>query len=165
MIIPIGAGIGALALLLLIISVGTTGWLTGNNGVAIGLFRSCTSDNCEGSNRNPQAGLSVFGLLLLAFSVMAAIAFVKIPTAAFVSLGLMYFASVFIMSAYATWGDDSRDPELYFYPLHVTITSHTSIGYSYNLCVAAHYFIWTALTFIAFGAGYQMGSKRNEGDS
>jgi len=38
---------------------------------------------------------------------------------------------------------------------------HTSMGGSYNLCVAAHYFLWTALTLLAFGAGYVFSLDRN----
>jgi len=37
------------------------------------------------------------------------------------------------------------------------------MGYSYNLCVAAHYFLWTALTILAFSVGHAFGKSRNEG--
>jgi len=78
----------------------------------------------------------------------------------------MFFSSMFVMSAYATWGVYSRDPFTYNFPYTnsnstISFNHHTSLGYSYNLCVAAHFFLWTALTLIAFGAGHNMGSERN----
>ncbi|CAF4996332.1 unnamed protein product, partial [Rotaria sp. Silwood1] len=64
--LPIAAasGIGAFALLLLIISVGTPVWLDGGSGSTIGLFRTCYGDSvsgaispgCYNDNRAPQAG-------------------------------------------------------------------------------------------------------------
>lgn len=166
----VGAGIGAFALLLLIISVGTTSWLSDGAGSSIGLFRKCYGDStsspgCENANRNPQAGLSIFGLLLLVFSIIATLAgaFMKNPIVLFVALGLLYFASIFVMSAYATWGVYSRDEESYFFPqTSPPKQNHTLVSYSYNLCVAAHYFLWTALTLLAFGVGYNVNHERNE---
>ena len=167
-----GAGIGAFALLLLIISVATPAWLADDSGNTIGLFRSCVSTNasdtglglgCYGANRVTQGGLSVFGLLLLVFAVFATIAaaFTGNSMLLLVSLGLMYFSSMFVMSAYATWGTYSRDPTSYYFPNVPPSTHHTSMGYSYNLCVAAHFFLWTALTLVAFGVGHYWGAERN----
>jgi len=161
----IGLGIGGFSLLLLIISVGTVTWLDDNSGSSVGLFRKCYGGNytgtvaqgCYNENRAPQAGLSVFGILLLAFGIIVAIAniFLKRPILLIIGLGLFYFASMFVMATYATWGHYSRTPTLYAFP---NIASddypHTSMGASYHLCVAAHYFLWTALTLLAFGAGY-----------
>jgi hypothetical protein len=168
------AGIGAFALLLLIISVGTVSWLDDGNGNTVGLFRECFANNtvyqgntygpgCTSQNQVTQGGLSVFGLLLLAFGVIAIIAniFLKKEIILFVSLGLVYFASMFVMAAYATWGVYSRDPDSYFFPVSGVNVSHTSLGASYNLCVASHYFLWTALTALAFGAGYAISAERN----
>ncbi|CAF1068864.1 unnamed protein product [Adineta steineri] len=166
-----GAGIGAFALLLLIISVATPAWLDDGNGNTIGLFRRCVGNNgtaniglgCQAANRVTQGGLSVFGLLLLVFAIFATIAaaFTGNAMLLLVSLGLLYFSSMFVMSAYATWGTYSRDPASYFFPNSPTIDAHTSLGYSYNLCVAAHFFLWTALTLVAFGVGHFWGSERN----
>lgn len=167
-----GAGIGAFALLLLIISVATPAWLDDGNGNTVGLFRKCisssavntTATGCFGENRVTQGGLSVFGLLLLVFSIFATIAaaFTGNSMLLLVCLGLMYFASMFVMAAYATWGNYARDPYLYLFPTsNYLTTSYTSMGYSYNLCVAAHFFLWSALTLIAFGVGHQWGSERN----
>jgi len=167
-----GAGIGGFALLLLIISVATPVWLTDNSGNTIGLFRECVATNgsaiglglgCYGANRVTQGGLSVFGLLLLIFAVFATIAaaFTGNSMLLLVSLGLMYFSSMFVMSAYATWGVYSRDPNSYNFPNAPLSDHHTSMGYSYNLCVAAHFFLWTALTLVAFGVGHYWGSERN----
>ena len=166
-----GAGIGAFALLLLIISVATPVWLSDGNGNTVGLFRQCTATNgsanlgigCFAQNRVTQGGLSVFGLLLLVFAVFATIAaaFTGMPMLLFISLGLMFFSSMFVMSAYATWGVYSRDPSLYLFPNLGSVTSYTSMGYSYNLCVAAHFFLWTALTLVAFGVGHWWGAERN----
>ncbi|CAF3610280.1 unnamed protein product [Rotaria sp. Silwood1] len=165
-----GAGIGAFAVLLLIISIATPVWLDDGRGSTLGLFRKCFAVNastigegCFGENRVTQAGLSVFGLLLLIFGIFATIAaaFTGNALILLVSLGLMFFASMFVMSAYATWGVYSRDPYLYLFPQSAPeTTQYTSMGYSYNLCVAAHFFLWTALTLIAFGIGHFWGSER-----
>ena len=165
------AGISAFALLLLIISVATPSWLDDGQGNTIGLFRKCygtganlTLSGCFNENRVTQGGLSVFGLLLLAFSLFATIAaaFTKNSLILFVALGLLYFASMFVMSAYATWGTYSRDPPSYNFPYSASADAfHTSMGYSYHLCVAAHFFLWTALTIVAFSVGDYWGSERN----
>jgi len=166
-----GAGIGAFALLLLIISVATPAWVDDGNGNTIGLFRTCVGTNtaaynftgCQAANQVTQGGLSVFGLLLLVFAVFATIAaaFTGNSILLLASLVLMYFSSMFVMSAYATWGVYSRDPITYYFPNSSTNNHHTSMGYSYNLCVAAHFFLWTALTAVAFGVGNYWGSERN----
>ncbi len=167
-----GAGIGAFALLLLIISVATPAWVDDGLGNTVGLFRQCFTNGsayqqgpgCYSANRVTQGGLSVFGLLLLVFSIFATIAaaFTGNPMLLFISLGLMFFSSMFVMSAYATWGVYSRDPATYNFPyLPPTDPHHTSLGYSYNLCVAAHFFLWTALTLVAFGVGHYWGAERN----
>lgn len=161
----IGLGIGGFSLLLLIISVGTVTWLDDNSGSSVGLFRKCYGSNytgavaqgCYNENRAPQAGLSVFGILLLAFGIIVAIAniFLKRSILLIIGLGLFYFASMFVMATYATWGHYSRTVALYVFPNVVSDDfPHTSMGASYHLCVAAHYFLWTALTLLAFGAGY-----------
>lgn len=164
----VACGISAFALLLLIISVATPGWLDDGAGSTIGLFRKCYGPNatfyganltdCVNEARVTQGGLSVFGLLLLAFGVIAGIvgAVTGRSILFFVSLGLMYFSSMFVMSAYATWGTYSRDPLSYTYPKYSGVSAdapHTSMGYSYHLCVAAHYFLWTALTILAYAVG------------
>ena len=172
------AGLGAFALLLLIISAGTTVWLDDYSGNSVGLFQKCYGENktvigdgttdtprCVGENRVTQGGLIVFGLLLLAFGVIALIAGTilrKVPIV-FGALALYYFASMFVMAAYATWGTYSREPYLYTFPSlpKDTTARHTSMGSSYHLCVAAHYFLWTALTALAFAAGIQFGTDRN----
>jgi hypothetical protein len=178
--LSIAAGVGAFALLLLIISVGTTTWLDDGYGNTIGLFRKCYGSNttiitdnssngpgCYAENRVTQGGLSVFGILLLSFGVIALIAsiFIQQPIVLWSSLILYYFASMFVMSAYATWGVYSRDSYSYFFPAYPPVTStdirHTGLGASYNLCVAAHYFLWTALTVLAFAAGYAYNADRN----
>lgn len=168
-----GAGIGAFALLLLIISVATPAWVDDGNGNSIGLFRRCfynSTNNysagagCQAANRVTQGGLSVFGLLLLVFAIFTTIAaaFTGNSLLLLVSLGLLYFSSMFVMAAYATWGVYARDPDTYVFPyLGTGITRYTSMGYSYNLCVASHYFLWTALTLVAFGVGHYWGSERN----
>jgi len=166
-----GAGIGAFALLLLIISVATPAWVDDGNGNTIGLFRRCLSNDsatyggqgCHAANQVTQGGLSVFGLLLLVFAIFTTIAaaFTGNSLLLLVSLGLMYFSSMFVMSAYATWGVYSRDPNTYNFPNPGSNAPHTSMGYSYNLCVAAHFFLWTGLTLIAFGVGHFWGSERN----
>lgn len=167
----VGAGIGAFTVLLLIISVATPVWVSDGNGNTIGLFRRCFGSSssyygqgpgCFAANRTTQGGLSVFGLLLLIFAVFATIAaaFTGNMMILFAALGLLFFSSMFVMAAYATWGVYSRDPDTYFFPSNSTITSYTSMGYSYNLCVAAHFFLWTALTFVAFGAGHHWGAAR-----
>lgn len=174
----ISAAIGGFALLLLIISVGTTTWLDDGNGDTIGLFRKCygdsykatTSDyapgNCYSENRVTQGGLSVFGLLLLVFGIVAIIAaiFLQNEYVLFGGLVLFYFSSMFVMSAYATWGSYSRDFYSYAFPYgsNSINASHTSMGASYHLCVASHYFLWTALTILAFGAGWVFSKGRNE---
>lgn len=172
-------GIGAFSLLLLIISVGIPNWLDDGTGNTVGLFRKCFASNatniasnltegCVNENRVTQGGLSVFGLLLLAFAVIVGVlSIVKADMILilYASLGLMYFSSMFVMSAYATWGTYARDPLLYFHPAFANslITlRYTSMGAGYHLCVAAHYFLWTALTLLAFGAGYKA-SERNQG--
>ena len=170
-----GAGIGCLATLLLIISVATPSWASDGNGNTIGLFRRCFSTEsayyasgagCHAANRTTQGGLSVFGLLLLIFGVFATIAaaFTRNAMLLLASLGLLYFASMFVMSAYATWGVYSRDPDTYLFPANASsysFSGHTSLSYSYNLCVAAHFFLWSALTLVAFGVGHYWGSERN----
>lgn len=168
----VGAGIGAFALLLLIISVATPAWADDGNGNTIGLFRRCFANSssvyqqgpgCFSNNRTTQGGLSVFGLLLLVFAVFATIAaaFTGNAMLLLASLGLMFFSSMFVMSAYATWGVYARDTATYTFPNNLNITSYTSMGYSYNLCVAAHFFLWTALTIVAFGVGNHWGAERN----
>jgi hypothetical protein len=171
------AAISGLSLLLLIISVATPVWLDDGNGDTIGLFRQCygsayatltgTSSGCYNQNQVTQAGLSIFGLLLLVFAIVAVIAgmFVQRQIILWAGLGLLYFSSMFIMSAYATWGVYSRSPNAYAFPAVVTGNpSYTSMGYSYNLCVAAHYFLWTALTILAFSVGHAFGKDRNDGN-
>jgi hypothetical protein len=156
----------------LIISVATPAWVDDGNGNTIGLFRRCFASNssafqegpgCFSANRVTQGGLSVFGLLLLVFAVFATIAaaFTGNTMLLLISLGLMFFSSMFVMSAYATWGVYSRDPAIYAFPNTPPSITHTSMGYSYNLCVAAHFFLWTALTIVAFGVGHQWGAERN----
>ena len=173
------SGISAFALLLLIISVATPGWLDDGTGNTIGLFRKCYAPNatfygtnltegCFNEARVTQGGLSVFGLLLLAFAVIAGIvgAVMEKSILYIVSLGLMYFSSMFVMSAYATWGTYSRDPLSYNYPKFFGVaadTPHTSMGYSYHLCVAAHYFLWTALTILAYAVGTARGGEQPTG--
>ncbi len=178
--IIVAAVIGAFALLLLIISVGTVTWLDDGNGNTIGLFRKCygsgsnvnisdgtgNGPGCYSENRVTQGGLSVFGLLLLAFGVIAVIAniFLKRTPVLVASLILFYFSSMFVMAAYATWGVYTRDAYSYLFPTvpPTADVHHTSLGASYNLCVAAHYFLWTALTALAFGAGYGIGGDQNQ---
>lgn len=174
------AGLGGFALLLLIISVGTTVWLDDYGGNTVGLFRKCYGDNtsvindgfntvsgCINENRITQGGLSVFGLLLLAFGVIALIAGTIIGKIQIVygALVLFYFSSMFVMAAYATWGTYSREPYLYAFPSIKPDVNphHTSMGASYHLCVAAHYFLWTALTALAFGAGVRLGEGQSTG--
>lgn len=170
-----GAGIGAFAVLLLIISVATPVWVSDGYGNTIGLFRQCFGSNssaylkgpgCFAENRTTQGGLSVFGLLLLIFAVFATIAaaFTGNTILLLASLGLLFFSSMFVMAAYATWGVYSRDPATYLFPSVTTLPTgltYTSMGYSYNLCVAAHFFLWTALTLVAFAVGHHWGSARN----
>ena len=168
-----GAGISAFAVLLLIISVATPAWVSDGNGNTIGLFRRCFAGNssaysqgpgCFTENRTTQGGLSVFGLLLLIFAVFATIAaaFTGNTILLLASLGLLFFSSMFVMAAYATWGVYSRDPATYLFPNSGSLVStYTSMGYSYNLCVAAHFFLWTALTLVAFGVGHYWGAARN----
>ena len=68
---------------------------------------------------------------------------------------------MFIMAAYATWGEYSRDELSWGFPYNTTIpTPHTSMGSSYNLCVAAHYFLWTALVMIAYDLGQLRGEDQ-----
>lgn len=171
------SGLGAFALLLLIISVGVPNWLDDGVGNTVGLFRKCYAANstlisanltegCVNENRVTQGGLSIFGLLLLVFAVIVGIvAGIKsdMIILLFVSLGLMYFSSMFVMAAYATWGTYSREPILYFHPRFIIPSgfSYTSMGPAYHLCVAAHYFLWTALTILAFAVGYRM-CERNQ---
>ncbi|CAF4757948.1 unnamed protein product, partial [Rotaria magnacalcarata] len=69
--------------------------------------------------------------------------------------------SVFIMSAYSTFDVYSRDTGTYLFPAVSANLPHTTIGYSYNLCVASHYFLWTALTLLAFGVGYTFAEDRS----
>jgi hypothetical protein len=176
------AAISGLSLLLLIISVATPVWLDDGNGDTIGLFRQCygsayaalagTSSGCSNQNQAPQAGLSIVGLLLLVFSIVAVIAsmFIDKPIILWAGLGLLYFSSMFIMSTYATWGVNSRSLTSYLFPLSSSAistlygtVSYTSMGYSYNLCVAAHYFLWTALTILAFSVGHAFGKSRDDG--
>lgn len=172
LILFVGAGIGAFALLLLIISVATPSWADDGSGNTIGLFRKCFANNgteyglgpgCHPDNRTTQGGLSVFGLLLLIFAIFATIAaaFTGNSMLLLVSLGLMFFSSMFVMAAYATWGVYARDPKTYFFPAKAATELHTSLGYSYNLCVASHFFLWTALTLVAFGVGHFWGAERN----
>ena len=172
LVLFVAAGISALALLLLIISVATPSWLDDGKGNTIGLFRKCLADNttlgglgpgCHNENRSTQGGLSIFGLLLLVFGLFATIAaaFTGNSMILFVALGLIYFSSMFIMSAYASWGVYSRDPASYNFPSTPRDDQHTSMGSSYNLCAASHFFIWTALTLIAFATGHAWGSQRN----
>jgi len=122
--------------------------------------------SCNNANRVTQGGLSVFGLLLLAFGVIAVIAnlFLRNAAISFASLVLFYFSSMFVMAAYATWGAYTRDAADYYFPnpLNILDGPHTGLGGSYNLCVAAHYFLWTALTLLAFGAGYTFSADRNQ---
>jgi len=166
------ASVGGFALLLLIISVGTTTWADDGNGDTVGLFRRCYGNNasvatvgadpgCYSYNQVTQGGLSVFGLLLLAFGVITTILYIFLHREIILlgSLVLFYFSSMFVMAAYATWGVYSRDPATYFFPANATNFQlpYTSLGASYNLCVAAHYFLWTALTALAFGVGYTYG--------
>jgi hypothetical protein len=183
LLLLIGSGIAGFSLLLLIISVGMPVWLDDGQGNTIGLFRQCYSDNtgsaaaaaataaaggsgCYSANRVTQGGLSVFGILLLSFGVMALIAgfFLrnKFSVILFIALGLLYFASMFIMAAYATWGQYSRDEFSWYFPLYNSSTPipHTSMGSSYNLCVAAHYFLWTALVIIAYDLGQLRGEDQ-----
>jgi hypothetical protein len=168
------SAISGLAVLLLIISVATPAWLDDGQGNTIGLFRKCVAKDavsgslgpgCHSENRSTQGGLSIFGLLLLIFSLFATIAaaFTRNQVALLASFGLLYFASLFIMSAYASWAGYSRDLASYTFPIvPVNMTStHTSIGYSYNLCVASHFFIWTSLTLVAFAVGFYMAKERN----
>jgi len=119
-------GIGAFALLLLIISVGTVTWFDDGNGNTVGLFRNCFGSNyssgvfgpgCYNNNQVTQGGLSVFGLLLLSFGIFGLVAniFLKREIILFASLVQFYFASMFVMAAYATWGVYARDPSLYFF--------------------------------------------------
>ncbi|CAF0812310.1 unnamed protein product [Adineta steineri] len=155
------AAISAFSLLLLIISVATPVWLDDGTGNTVGLFRQCTSGGCINANQVTQGGLSIFGLLLLVFAIVANIAGIFMrgkPIILWIALALLYFSSMFVMSAYATWGVYSRDPTLYGF---ATFPGHSSMGYSYNLCVAAHYFIWTALTLLALGIGYSLNQERN----
>jgi hypothetical protein len=177
-ILLVANGIGCFALLLLLISFATPTWLDGGNGNTVGLFRKCygsastnpssnVTDSCIGESRPTQGGLSIFGFLLLTSSVVVgfAAAFLKRPLLLWISLGLMYFASMFVMSAYATWGTYSREPALYKHPNKVPESDeyHTSMGSSYHLCVASHFFLWTALTVMAFGVGHAFASSQNGG--
>jgi len=60
-----GAGIGAFALLLLIISVATPAWADDGNGNTIGLFRQCFSNNAN-SYEQGQVVLELIVLLKVA---------------------------------------------------------------------------------------------------
>lgn len=169
-------GIGSFSLLLLVISVGTPVWLDAGSGSTVGLFRKCYGNNisttitpsgsgCYAESRAPTAGLSVCGILLLGFSIIFVIISGCKENKIFlgISVVLFYFSSIFVMAAYATWGVYSRDQNLYSFPSSApaSIANHTSMGSSYNLCVAAHYFLWTALTIIAAIFGYSLNEKQN----
>lgn len=173
------AGVAGFSLLLLIISVGTVVWADDNDGSSVGLFRKCFAEKykgfspdqnagCFNANQITQGGLSVFGLLLLVFAIAATIAaiFLRNQIVLFVALGLLYFSSMFVMAAYATWGTYSRDPAIYAFPAYEKIgvpagVHYTSMGSSYHLCVAAHYFLWTALTLLAAVIGYDFRGRMN----
>ena len=168
----VAAGIAGFSLLLLIISVGTVLWADDGNGNSVGLFRKCYGSNavslgsnqgegCVNANQVTQGGLAIFGLLLLVFAIAATIAFIFLDKIIVlgIALGLLYFSSMFVMSAYATWGTYSRDPAIYGFPTQISSSlsvHYTSMGSSYHLCVAAHYFLWTALTILAGGVGYAL---------
>jgi len=172
-------GIAAFSLLLLIISVGIPNWLDDGSGNTVGLFRKCfgvnatgispnLTEGCVNESRVTQGGLSVFGLLLLAFAVIIGIVAAwksEMAVLLYATLGLMYFSSLFVMSAYATWGTYAREPALYNHPAmnYDEKTHHTSMGPGYHLCVAAHYFLWTALTLLAFAVGHASASRDSSG--
>lgn len=172
-------GIAAFSLLLLIISVGVPNWLDDGAGNTVGLFRKCYGSNttsyganltegCVNENRVTQGGLSVFGLLLLAFAVIIGVVAgwkTDMALLLYATLGLMYFSSMFVMSAYATWGTYAREPALYLHPV-ISVdekSHHTSMGPGYHLCVAAHFFLWTALTLLAFAVGHASASRDSSG--
>ncbi|CAF3378871.1 unnamed protein product [Rotaria socialis] len=172
----IAGAIGSFALLLLIISVGTPVWLDNGSGSTIGLFSTCYGDNvattiapggpgCYNEDRAPSAGLSVVGILLLSGSIILTIIGALSEEHKKQLLGasvvLCYFSSMFVMSAYVTWGVYSRDENLYTFPSTppASLANHTAMGSSYNLCVAAHYFLWTALTIIAAAFGYTLNTR------
>lgn len=173
----VGTGIGAFSLLLLIISVGIPTWTIDKDSNSVGLFRQCYSssgavyapdrtEGCVNANRVTQGGLSVFGLLLLSFALMVAVfgIFRQNWIALLVALGLFYFSSMFVMSAYATWGVYSRAPSTYGFPVPNLDDSirYQEMGAGYNLCVAAHYFLWTAMTIFAVGVGVRLGSSGSD---
>ncbi|CAF1015741.1 unnamed protein product [Didymodactylos carnosus] len=160
-----GSGIASFALLLIIISVGTPNWLDDGSGYQVGLFKTCTSSlGCSTNNRVTQGGLSVFGLLLLFFGIVTAIAgaFVENMSRYLIlaSVGFLFFSSMFIMSAYATWGVYSRDSS---YSAGTTLSSScVPMSWSYNLAVASHFFLLIALTLIAMVFGEVFLQGRND---
>ncbi|CAF1126555.1 unnamed protein product, partial [Didymodactylos carnosus] len=152
-----GLGIASFALLLLIISVATPNWTDDGQGNQVGLFKSCWNMTCNTDNKVTQGGLSVVSILLLFFGIFTGVAanfLESIAILPLVTTGFLFFSSMFLMSAYATWGVASRDPS---YNNNGLVSSSSSsciaMSWSYNLAVASHFFLIIALTLVGMFAG------------
>jgi hypothetical protein len=121
--------ITAVAALFCIIGLATKGWLGG----VVGLF-------CSGCSQS-SAALSIISFILLIVSIVALVLVmfdILNGILRYIPFILLFVATIFLLATFAS------------YPNSVVASS---IGYSYNLMVVAHFFSYIALAVTAYWYG------------
>ena len=125
-----GIAITAISALFCIIGLATKGWVNEQLG-GRGIF--CSGDGC---NRAP-AALSIISFIILIVTVVTLVLQMLdilrgvlryIPTL------ILFIATIFLLAAFTSFFKDT-------------------VGYSFNLMVAAHFFSYVALTVMAYWLG------------
>jgi hypothetical protein len=180
------AFVSFLAMLLVIISVGTTHWILSTFTIqdvisnvsidaSIGFFQFCYASAVNGTCINlptpisTPPGLLILGLIILAFNIIVSsvLAFIKLPPSiTFVPVVLLFLSSIFIIAGYSTswyylfaYIKTTLPATLTLYNIDLPLTAIASlvqgltVGYSYNLSVAGHFFTYVALAIAAYMSG------------
>jgi hypothetical protein len=143
--------------------------------ISIGFFQFCynvagdaTCTNLATPISAPPA-LLIVGLIILAFNIIVSLvlAFIKVPPGmTFVPVVLLFLSSIFIIAGYSiswyylcAYMITTLPTTLNSNNIFLSITDLTSliqgitVGYSYQLSVAGHFFTYVALAIAAFMSG------------
>jgi hypothetical protein len=136
-LVLIATVITAVSALFCIISLATKGW--GISPVLGSLF-------CAGCSKTPQALSIISFILLIASIITLVLVVVNIlhGQLRFVPIAVLFTATFFLLSTFSA----------YF---------GTTLGYSYNLMVVAHFFAYVALAVAAYWLGHSDGLSGSTG--
>jgi hypothetical protein len=143
--------------------------------ISIGFFQYCYNVAGYGTCTNlttpisAPSALLILGLIILAFNIVVCLvlAFIKVPPVmTFVPVVLLFLSSIFILAGYSiswyyicAYMTTTLPTTLNSNNIFLSIPQLTSsmqgitVGYSYKLSVAGHFFTYVALAIAAFTSG------------